>query len=163
MKKILFFLDKSEEYVITLCMSVMVVVLTVQVFCRYVLNFSFSWAEQLTRILFVWVTFAGISLASKMQMHLKLGVLSTYAPNQVQKKLPYITDFISIAVAIFLTYLIARLLYVQVTKWQTFPSIPWLPVWSMYLAGFLGMTGMVVRLIQVRFYPRFASKRKSDI
>jgi TRAP-type C4-dicarboxylate transport system permease small subunit len=158
MKKILFILDKSEEFIITVCMSVMVSVLTVQVFCRYVLNFSFSWAEQLTRILFVWVTFAGISLASKLQMHLKLGILSTYAPKKIQEKLPYITDAISIAVAVFLTFLIYKLLVVQITKWQTFPSIPWLPAWSMYLAGLYGMTGMIIRLIQVRFLPRFLSR-----
>lgn len=158
MKKALSLLDKSEEFIITLCMAVMVTVLAVQVFCRYILNFSFSWAEQLTRILFVWITFAGISLATKKGMHLKLGLLSTYAPKKVKKILPVVADVISIVVAVFVSYLIMRLLIIQVAKWQTFPSIPWLPAWTMYLAGVYGMVGMIARLIQIRFFHGYMSE-----
>lgn len=34
-----------------------------QVFCRYVLNASLSWSEELTRLLFVWLTFVGFGVA----------------------------------------------------------------------------------------------------
>lgn len=36
-----------------------------QVFCRYVLNDSLSWSEELTRLLFVWLTFLGFGLAAR--------------------------------------------------------------------------------------------------
>ena len=41
----------------------MVVTMLLQVFCRYVLNASLSWSEELTRLLFVWLTFIGFGLA----------------------------------------------------------------------------------------------------
>src|SRR5215472_12354227 len=41
----------------------MVATMLLQVFCRYVLNASLSWSEELTRLLFVWLTFLGFGLA----------------------------------------------------------------------------------------------------
>ena len=44
-KKVLRFLDRWEEYVLFVVMIFMLVTLLVQVVCRYVFSFSFSWAE----------------------------------------------------------------------------------------------------------------------
>ena len=48
---------------------VMVAVVAAQVFCRYVLNQSLFWSEELARYLLVWMTFLGASVAFHRRVH----------------------------------------------------------------------------------------------
>jgi len=47
----------------------MAAVVAVQVFCRYVLNHSLFWSEELARYLLVWLTFLGASAAYRRRLH----------------------------------------------------------------------------------------------
>jgi TRAP-type C4-dicarboxylate transport system permease small subunit len=51
-------------------MAVMVVVVSAQVFMRYALNLSFDWADELSRLCFVWTIFLAIPLALKRGGHI---------------------------------------------------------------------------------------------
>ncbi len=55
----------------------MVVVVTAQVFCRYVLNHSLFWSEELARYLLVWLTFLGASVAYHRGVHPSIDMLQT--------------------------------------------------------------------------------------
>ncbi|HPI98103.1 MAG TPA: TRAP transporter small permease [Synergistales bacterium] len=57
---IAFIIDKLSGYVIFISLLVMTIATFSQVFCRYVLNFSIPWSEELSRFLFTWVVFAGV-------------------------------------------------------------------------------------------------------
>ena len=53
-------IDRISTYLLFLFLLVMTTATFAQVFCRYVLNFSIPWSEELSRFLFTWVVFAGI-------------------------------------------------------------------------------------------------------
>lgn len=141
-------LDRWEEYVLMLFMAVMLVVLAVQVFTRYVLSFSFSWAEQLARLGFVWLTMAGISLAAKKGMHMKVDFFPQILPKKIAYWLCVLSDLFVILFGFYMGSLILKTVLMQMKLNQVFPSIPWLPVWTMYIAGVLGMFGLSCRTIQ---------------
>jgi C4-dicarboxylate transporter DctQ subunit len=147
-KKVLRFLDRWEEYVLFVVMIFMLVTLLVQVVCRYVFSFSFSWAEQSARIGFVWLTMVGISLAAKKGIHLKVDILTQVCPPSVARTIEKFSDVCTMAFGVYMGWLIFKTVLMQVRLHQVFASIPWLPTWTMYVAGTLGMLGLTFRTIQ---------------
>ena len=147
------FYDRIEEYVIAVCFSLMVIITAFTVFSRYSLSFTFSWAEQLTRIFFVWITFAGISLAAGRSMHLRVMAITLIIPKKMIPIVLLFADTLTAIFGFFISYKIFILIQIMVDRNQTFSAIPWLPVWVMYLPGTLGMLGFSIRLIQSSIWP----------
>ena len=63
----------------------MSIIIAVQVFCRYVLNHSLFWSEELARYLLVWLTFLGASVAYYRNVHPGIDVIYARMPNSIQK------------------------------------------------------------------------------
>lgn len=149
--------DRWEEYLLFLFMVLMLIALSLQVFTRYVLGFSFSWAEQFARFGFVWLTMTGISLAAKKGMHLKVDFLPQNLPPSVARKICFFSDLSVIVFGFYMSHLIFKTVLMQIRLRQVFPSIPWLPVWTMYIAGVIGMLGLSFRTMQRMFAERKTS------
>jgi TRAP-type C4-dicarboxylate transport system permease small subunit len=58
--------------------SAMVVVTTLGVFCRYVLNDALPWAEEADRYLFIWLSFVGSSITMRHKAHIAVDLLLRY-------------------------------------------------------------------------------------
>jgi TRAP-type C4-dicarboxylate transport system permease small subunit len=63
------------EVVLVLCGGGMALVIGVQVFFRYALNDSLFWSEELGRVLLVWLTFCGASVAYRRGAHIGVDTL----------------------------------------------------------------------------------------
>lgn len=156
-KGLMYHLGRWEEYLLFVVMMFMLVVLGVQVFCRYFLSFSFSWAEQGARIGFVWLTMVGISLAAKHGMHLKVDMLPQAVPKRFGKPILMFAELFTMGFGLFMGYLIFKTVMLQISTGQTFSAIPWLPTWTMYLAGVTGMFGLTFRTMQRIFFTKPSS------
>ena len=55
------------EWVAAVLLAVVVVIVLVQVFGRYILRMSLSWPEELARYVLVWLTFFGVAAAAARQ------------------------------------------------------------------------------------------------
>ena len=53
------YLDKAAKFMTIILTALMIMVVGVNVFCRYVLGFSFGWGEELPRYCLVWIAFTG--------------------------------------------------------------------------------------------------------
>jgi TRAP-type C4-dicarboxylate transport system permease small subunit len=58
--------------------SAMVVVTTMGVFYRYVLNNALPWAEEADRYLFIWLSFVGASVTMRYKAHIAVDLLLRY-------------------------------------------------------------------------------------
>ena len=58
--------------------SAMVVVTTMGVFYRYVLNNALPWAEEADRYLFIWLSFVGASVTMRHKAHIAVDLLLRY-------------------------------------------------------------------------------------
>ena len=47
-------ISRAEEIISSMSLAAMVVIISVQVFQRYVLQYSLDWSEELARYLFIW-------------------------------------------------------------------------------------------------------------
>lgn len=75
MKKLMSFLDKFTNIVSCIGFAIMFFVVCGNVFSRYVLGKSFSWAEEISYFCFVWSVFMGVCILYKKQALISIDVL----------------------------------------------------------------------------------------
>ena len=64
--------DKGARLVVTVCAAIMVIMVFAQVVMRYVFNGSFDWADEVSRIAFVWAIFLAIPLGMRDGTHVAI-------------------------------------------------------------------------------------------
>lgn len=77
-------LDLTAASAVVMCMAVMVVVVSAQVFMRYVLNSSLDWADEISRLAFVSAVFMAIPLGLREGAHIGISILTQYLPARQQ-------------------------------------------------------------------------------
>lgn len=87
MKKLISIYNKLEEYFLVYSMILMVIVVFIQVICRYILNSSLSWSEELVRYIFVWQVWLGASLGMRINEHIRVDMFVKKLPEAAQKVL----------------------------------------------------------------------------
>ncbi|HHW07218.1 MAG TPA: TRAP transporter small permease [Clostridia bacterium] len=153
LKRLALFLDDFEKNLIIVIFTVLLILVFSQVITRYVFSFTFSWAEQMARLMFVWISLIGASLAAKKKQHLRVSFVAVALGEKKGKVLFFIGDLIAAVFCLFLSYKLLELTVNVAAKGQVFTGMPMVPIWIMYLAGFLGLLGMGIRFIQVCLLP----------
>lgn len=98
------FLLNLDQYIAAVLFIVIMVLLFVQVVTRYVFHHSFTWTEELAPILFVWMTYAGVSSAITYRKHIRIDALLNVVPFKVKKGMLIAADFVFIAFDIYLIF-----------------------------------------------------------
>ena len=80
------FLNNIEKYLIYVFLTALLVLMFIQVVARYVFGAAWGWMEQITRLIFVYVTFAGISYACKKSEHLRVSFVAEFAPASTRRR-----------------------------------------------------------------------------
>ncbi len=68
-------LEHLEEGVVAFLMTAMTVVTFMQVVARYVFNYSFVWALELTGVMFAWLIFVGMAYGVRVGAHIGVDAL----------------------------------------------------------------------------------------
>lgn len=117
-------LSKVEESVMIVGMVIMVVMNFLNVIFRLLLpQTPFSYSEELTIIIFMWVTMFGISYGYRVHAHTVLDVFTNYLPNKAQ---PFVIIFATICSAFFMvlmTYTAYGTMVNQLTHGQVTPGM----------------------------------------
>jgi TRAP-type C4-dicarboxylate transport system permease small subunit len=90
-------LDAIVAMLVILAMAGIVTTISEQVFLRYALNSSFDWAEEVSRLLFVWSIFLAIPLGVKQGAHVGIDLLTSHWPPSASTALFRVTSLIGIA------------------------------------------------------------------
>lgn len=77
-------LDTAAGWAIIAMLGAMVVVVSLQVLLRYAFNSSLGFADELSRLTFVWSIFLGIPLGIRLGAHIGMELLSARLPAAVQ-------------------------------------------------------------------------------
>lgn len=149
--KIIKWLDEHlEEIFISLFSLIMVVVIAIQVFMRYVLENSLSWSEELARYCFIWLVYVGISFGVKKNRHMSVDVLSLALKGKWKIGLSIVANLLFLGFAIFVILNGYEISMKLLTWGQKSPALH-IPIGLVYLAGPVGMGLASIRLIQQIF------------
>ena len=80
-------LERTVEYLMALALSVMVVLVFGNVVLRYLFNSGFAAAEELARLMFVWLIFLGAILALRHHGHLGVEMVQAKLPRPLRARL----------------------------------------------------------------------------
>lgn len=92
-KRRLFF-SRIEEVFSSSCLAFMIIIISVQVFRRYVLQSSLDWSEELARYFFIWSVYIGCSFATKEDRHLEVTILRNVG-GKLWRKTIYLSSYIA--------------------------------------------------------------------
>ena len=120
----------------------MVILSIVQVVCRYVLEISLSFTEELARFIFIWVTFLGTAMAMKKGQHVKMELLLGAVPPFIRNFFEFVGRVISMC--IYLVMIGGGIAVMWKTMDQTSAALN-LPMSFVYLA--VPVCGVLMLLI----------------
>ena len=89
---------EGERYLLLVFYTLVVVVIGIEVFRRFVLSYSSVWGEEVARYSFVYLTWIGASYAVKTRTHVRVDIIFGLVPKRFHIWVYFIGDF---ATAIF--------------------------------------------------------------
>lgn len=147
MKKAILWLDKNaEEVLLGVAMVTMFVILLLQTVLRYCFNAALKWPEELSRYVFIWYVFVGMSYCERYHTHLIVDFLTAFFP-KIKKAYSIIGD---ISVLVFSGVMAAagvEKLQSLLTSGQLSPAME-IPMFYCYLALEVGFVLCVIRAVQ---------------
>jgi len=141
-------LDSAEEVICYSLLGGLVIVATLQVFTRYVLNAPFTWTEELARMFFTWINFLGAALIVKKSSHISIDFLVKILPPGPRRWMLVLSHGVILAVVLILAVKGFRLLQITGASESPALNIPWAYV---YAAFPIGMSLMALRYGQMLF------------
>lgn len=129
------------NWVVFMTLSLIVAIIFVQIFFRYVIKSSLFWSEELAKFMFPWLVFSGAALASKTNSHIRIDFFADRLPERwrsIIDKIVQVLSFIFCALVILYTVPLAES---QKNVNSTALAIP-LNYFS--LSVVIGVIGMVV-------------------
>lgn len=153
-------LTRLEEAISCLCMAVMVAIIGMQVFNRYVLGASLVWSEELGRFLFIWSVWVGCSLAMRSDRHLRVTALAEFSGPRMRLALDVFAQVTTLVFCGFVVVWGIQMIGFLMRTGQEAPALE-VPIYWVYLALPLGMALMGVRCLQ-NLYALFKGRPIGD-
>ncbi len=85
MRRLIPHAERLVEWLMALALAIMVVLVFGNVVLRYVFNTGIAWAEEVSRLMFVWLIFLGAILALRHHAHLGVELLQARLPRPLRR------------------------------------------------------------------------------
>jgi len=136
-----------EEFLLLVLTVVMLIVLSLQVFMRFVMDNSLSWSEELSRYCFIWLIYIGISLGVKRQKHIRMSALLIFLKDKTKMIIEITANLLFLSFCVVIIFYGSELSLRFIQYMQTSPALG-IPIGVVYLAAPVGLGLTSIRLIQ---------------
>lgn len=151
-------IQKINRVVVAFALLVMIAVVFLQTFCRFVIFQSLTWSEELSRYLFVVVIVLGINLATTERLFVRIEIIDNY----LGKTARFLLDLVRKCVAMYVSavFIYSGFQLVRVGSYQISPAMS-IPMSLLYAAIFIGF---ILNLIAVYIdtYEHFNDKQTGE-
>ena len=141
-------INKSEELITGFLFFMMGVFIFLQLFSRFILKSPLIFTEEIARYSYVWITFIGMSLATKTGDHIKVDFFIKLLPSKRQFFLERITNIINAILFLYLGYLGIRF---SLFSWSNVSAALHIPLYFVYGSFPLGCFLAALRTLQTTF------------
>lgn len=130
---------KVEKTVTWIAFAVMLSLLLIQVFCRYVFSMPLAWAEELVRYTYIAVSFLGASVAVRERTHISIDILPSLLESKIKdpaKKEVYmdiLDTFASIVQTVFFVVISIWMIRYNIDVQNQITTANQWPMWLMCL------------------------------
>ncbi|RLC00969.1 MAG: TRAP transporter small permease [Deltaproteobacteria bacterium] len=145
-KKASFLINQWIEYLLFGMGFTMALIVAVQVFCRYVLNQSLFWSEELARFLLVWLTFLGASSAYYRKVNPGVDFLYIKLPLVLKKASSILTHLASMA--LFVVMVVYGCKFAWFVRLQISPALQ-IPKWI--ILSIIPISGVILLIHAATF------------
>jgi len=149
MRKVLYGLGYLEEFLVASAVLIVVVINFASIVTREI-GIRMGQAQEVMLLMFVWITFLGIPLATKRRAHLGLSLFVDLLPAKLQRY----TTLLALAVALFflgtLGYFGVKMVIQEYNTLQTTPSLG-LPVWPFGAAVPVSALLTAIRFLEIAY------------
>ncbi len=156
MKKIFdfFYNTRLEYYVASYCTLAMIFIMVINVFTRYVANFSFGWSDEIVRYLNLFAAYFGISAGMSQGIHIGITALVELAvPKRAKKYFRLFAEIVTFVFCVALVYFGAILVGKQLHMGQVSPAL-FMPMYIMYALVPAGMLLTAIQCLVRIFYKK---------
>ncbi len=101
--------DKIFVWLSFLVLGGMTLLISLQVFFRYVLHAPLAWTEELARFGFIWMTFFAGYLGARRAQHIGVELIQNLFPSTVKKIMKFISSLIASAFFLMVVYYLVTL------------------------------------------------------
>jgi len=147
--------DRLEEGVTLFFFFVMCVAVLLQLVFRFLFNSPLLYPEEVSRYAYVWITFFGLSLATKTGEHIRVVLLLRAVPAGWGRWIQRGVELVSCATLLFLAYLGLRFMDFSRMNISSALEMPMNLVYASFPAGCLLA---VARCLRVLTAPRSGSR-----
>ena len=160
-------LEKIEEGILCVGVGMLAVILIVNVIARKA-GASIYFIDEIAMFLVIWITFVGVSYASRKARHIRMGAIFDLSPVRVQKIMIFVISTISAIVMFYLAYISVNYVY-STYCWQQISPALRMPYWigivivpvGFFLAG-IHYVRTIVKNIQAKEEVWLSPEQKSE-
>jgi TRAP-type transport system small permease protein len=109
-------IDRLLDFLLWTILAAMAVIVSANVFCRFLLGFSLYWGDEVAQVLLAWLTFLGAAVAVRDDEHYYLNFLSRLMDGSAARLLTLFRDVVAIAAISLLLYYSAIVTY-RIQNW----------------------------------------------
>lgn len=148
-------LNRCLEYLLSGLGLSMALLVAVQVFCRYALNSSLFWSEELARYMLVWLSFFGATVAYYRNLHPGVDVLTVRLSADGQRYMRLLVHAVSMALA--LVMIISGSRFAWFVRMQISPALS-IPKWIILTV--IPLSGAILLLYALLFFLQTLSREQ---
>lgn len=154
--------ENFEKVILSILVLAIVLVMLLQIVCRYFFNNSLIWSEEFCRYCYIYFMFIGTSLAVRERSELRVDAVVSILPEKARGVLNVIVDIAVFLMLVYLSYWSIPMVQSMYYQGGYSPALK-LPVFIVYMSVPIGFILSALRYLQ-KFYQMFktASNKKRN-
>ena len=132
MQRIYNFIDRIENITLVWTILILAIIGFVQVFARYLFNYSFTWFEELGRYIGVFIAFLGASIGVKTGSHFTMDLIVSHLKSPLQELVKASTNILSASFFMLVTWYSWKIIMRMYGYETTSPTMQ-IPMYIAYL------------------------------